>query len=75
MKKRLLKPGKPRDNTENLKRISDEINEGNPFFKFSMNVPKALHREFRKICFLKEIDMRQVLLEAISEFVKKNKKL
>lgn len=66
----LLKKSKPREN-EKLVSLSKEIKYGSKFVKFSMNIPRSLHSEFRRKSFLEELDMKDVLINAIVEYLKK----
>jgi hypothetical protein len=38
--------------------------------KFSMNIPRQLHEQFRKKSFLAGLDMKDVLIEAINNYVR-----
>lgn len=64
-----LKKGKPRENNK-LDVLRAELSTGSRFVKFSMNIPRSLHKDFRKKCFLEEKDMKDVLLEAIDNYMK-----
>lgn len=64
-----LKKGKPRENNK-LDVLRAELSTGSKFVKFSMNIPRSLHKEFRKKCFLEEKDMKDILIEAIKKYMK-----
>lgn len=65
----ILKKGKPKE-SKKMKQLKDELTKGSATVKFSMNIPRELHREFRKKTFLAEIDMKDVLLDAIRKYLK-----
>jgi len=65
----ILKKGKPRENNK-VDLLKMELNNGSKFVKFSMNIPRSLHKEFRKKCFLEDKDMKDVLLEAIEQYMR-----
>lgn len=71
--KTILKAGKPRENTR-INNIRDELAHGSKTVKFSMNIPRKLHGEFRKKAFLSNIDMKDILLEAIREYLNEKNK-
>lgn len=66
----ILKKGKPRENNK-VELLREELTTGSKFVKFSMNIPRTLHKEFRKKCFLDERDMKDILLEAIEQYMRK----
>ena len=71
---KILTKGKPRANsgirTERVETLREEMSAGSKTVKFSMNIPRSLHKEFRKKCFLEDKDMKDVLLEAIEQYMK-----
>lgn len=66
-----LKKGKPqgREN-EKMDLLREELERGAKFVKFSMNVPRVLHKEFKRKSFLEEKDMKDILMEAIVNYLK-----
>lgn len=64
----ILKKGKPRENTR-VRELREVLANGSKTVKFSMNIPRQLHQEFRKKAFLEDIDMKDILIEAIRKYV------
>ncbi len=64
----ILKKGKPRENAK-IKKLREELKNGSPTVKFCMNIPRKIHREFKKKAFLAEKDMKDILLEAIRKYM------
>ncbi len=64
----ILKKGKLRQNPT-VKQLRDELENGSRFVKFSMNIPRPLHREFKKKCALAEIEMKDILMQAIQKYL------
>lgn len=43
------------------------------YIKFNLNIPKELHKKFKKHCVDKEITMTNAILECIEKLTKENK--
>ncbi len=65
----ILKKGKP--TSTKAEQLREELINGKTTVKFGMNIPRKLHQEFRRKAFLNDIDMKDVLIEAIHAFLKK----
>ena len=63
-----LKKGVPRQNAH-IDVLRDELKNGSKFVKFSMNIPRSLHEQFRRKSFLDNKDMKDVLMEAIRKYM------
>ena len=63
-----LKKSVPRENSH-IEMLRDELKNGSKFVKFSMNIPRSLHLEFRKKAFLDDKDMKDILTEAIRTYM------
>lgn len=55
-----------------LDKLSHKMKEGRGFIKFSMNIPRDIHREFVIKTTMDEIDMKDVLMKAIYEYLRKD---
>lgn len=65
----ILKVGKPRENSSRVNLIRDELTQGSKTIKFSMNIPRKLHTDFRRKAFLSDTDMKDILLDAIRKYL------
>lgn len=65
----ILKKGKPRENT-NVIDMREEIKNGSKFVKFSMNIPRTLHRKFKRKAFLDDKEMKDILMDAIDNYMR-----
>ena len=66
---RILKVGKPKENAR-VEEMRDEMLNGSKSVKYSINIPRKLHGEFRKKAFLSSVKMSDILLEAIYDYLK-----
>ena len=63
----MLKKRKGRED-ENLVPIREQL-VGNRYVKFSLNIPRSLHKEFKVRAFADERDMSDILLAAIDDYL------
>lgn len=66
----ILKRNKPKKN-DRIDKLKSELKNGTAYVKFSMNIPRSLHAEFRKKTFLADMDMKDVLMDAIRKYMAK----
>lgn len=67
-----MKPGKPKSNSR-VQTIRSELINGPRYHKMSFYVCKKLHTEFKKLTFLADMKMTDVLVDAITKFIKEKK--
>lgn len=64
----ILKKGKPRTN-EKVEQLRHELINGSKFVKFTMNIPRKLHHDFKVRCTVENLDMKDILIEAIRKYM------
>jgi hypothetical protein len=58
-----------------MEKLSKEIKGGIKDLKFSMNIPREIHREFLIQTTIDGIDMKDVLMDAIYQYLRKHKRI